>query len=144
MSDAVISALIGCAGIALGSLITILGLFCQSLFQFHKERKQHIMRKREELYLKACEVLMEHDKYCSQHNFNKYCKEKFNEIQAMMLIYASRKIYDAYYTLDGEIISSYNGITTKKKIEKIGSRNADKVEAFASKMRKELKLKDRF
>lgn len=82
MSDAVISALIGCGGIALRSLITILGLFCQSLFQFHRERKQHIMRKREELYLKACEVIIEHDKYC---------KEKFNKIQTMMLIYASKK-----------------------------------------------------
>lgn len=115
MSDTIVASLIGCGGIVLGSLITILGLFCQSLFQFHRERKQHIMRKREELYLKACEVLMEHDKYCSQHNFNKRCKEKFNEIQAMMLIYASRKIYDNYYTLDGKIVSSYNGITTKKK-----------------------------
>ena len=85
---------------------------------------------------------MEHDKYCSQHNFNKRCKDKFNEIQAMMLIYASRNIYDAYYTIDGEIISSYNGVTAKKEIEKIANNNADKVEAFAGKMRKELKLKD--
>jgi len=140
MSDTIIAALIGCGGIALGSLITILGLFCQSLFQFHKEQKQHIMRKREELYLKACEVLMEHDKYCSQHNFNKRCKEKFNEIQAMMLIYASRKMYDAYYALDSEIITSYNEIRNKKKTEEIANKNADKVESFAENMRKELNL----
>lgn len=142
MSDTVIASLIGCGGIAIGSLITIGGLVCQSRLQFAREQKQHIMRKREELYLKACEVLMEHDKYCSQHNFNKYCKKKFNEIQAMMLIYASRKIYDRYYALDGEITTSYNGITNEDKIEKIANMNADKVEDFASKMRKELKLKD--
>lgn len=134
--------MIGCGGIALGSFITIIGIFCQSLFQFRRERKQHIMRKREELYLKACEVLMEHDKYCSLHNFNKHCKDKFNEIQAMMLIYASRNIYDGYYTLDGEIISSYNRVTAKKELAKIANNNADKVEAFAAKMRKDLKIKD--
>lgn len=140
MSDTVIAALIGCCGVAIGALITIGGLVCQSRLQFGKEQKQHVMRKREELYLKACEVLMEHDKYCSQHNFNKHCKEKFNEIQAMMLIYASRKIYKKYYDLDRVIIASYNGITNKQKIEEIANKNADKVEAFASKMRKELKL----
>ncbi len=143
MSDTIIAAFIGCGGIALGSFITIIGIFCQSLFQFHRERKQHIMRKREELYLKACEVLMEHDKYCSMNKFNKYCKDKFNEIQAMMLIYSSRKIYKEYYALDCEITNSYSGIVNRKKVDEISNKNADKVEMFANKMRKELKIQER-
>jgi len=58
-----------------------------------------------------------------------------------MLIYASRKIYKEYYKLDSEIWQTYAKIHTKKQAEQISNEIADKIEAFAEKMRKELGIK---
>lgn len=143
MSDTVVAALIGVGGLVSGSLLTLCGLWLQSLLQYKRENRQHLARKREELYLLACDVLMLHDKYYSAPTgiIDEECKTKFNEIQARMMLYASKEVYDAYYKLDGEIIHSYDKIRTKSKIEEISNKNADKVEVFATKMRKELGIK---
>ena len=128
-------------GVVVGALITLVGLGIQSWLQSRRERKLHIMRKREELYINACTVLMEHDKYRRDHQWPKKCKEMFNELQGQMLIYASKKIYDEYYDLDSEICIFYDKIKDKKKIEAKSRKMADKVVAFATKMRKELGIK---
>lgn len=67
MNDTIIASLIGAIGIVIGALITLFGLGVQSYLQSRRERKLHIMRKREELYIEACQVLMEHDKYRRNH-----------------------------------------------------------------------------
>lgn len=141
MSETIIASLVAAGGVVVGALITLIGLGVQSWLQSRRERKLHIMRKREELYINACTVLMEHDKYCRDHQWPKKCKEMFNELQGQMLIYASKKIYDEYYELDSEICVCYDKIKDKKKIEAKSHKIADKIVIFATKMRKELGIK---
>ena len=141
MSETIIASLVAAGGVVVGSVITLLGLGIQSWLQSRRERKLHIIRKREELYIKACHVLMEHDKYCRDHQWPKKCKDMFNELQGQMLIYASKKIYDEYYDLDSEICGCYDKIKDKKKIETKSRKMADKIVDFATKMRKELGIK---
>ena len=141
MSETIIAALVGAGGVFVGALMTLIGLGIQSWLQSRREEKQHIKRKREELYIKVCYVLMEHEKTGRYKEINKHCKDVFNELQAPMLIYASRKIYKEYYKLDSEIWQTYAKIHTKKQAEQISNEIADKIEAFAEKMRKELGIK---
>ncbi len=141
MSETIIASLVGAGGVFVGALMTLIGLGIQSWLQSRREEKQHIKRKREELYIKVCYVLMEHEKTGRYKEINKHCKDVFNELQAPMLIYASRKIYKEYYKLDSEIWQTYAKIHTKKQAEQISNEIADKIEAFAEKMRKELGIK---
>lgn len=141
MSETIIASLVGAGGVVVGALMTLIGLGIQSWLQSRREEKQHIKRKREELYIKVCYVLMEHEKTGRYKEINKHCKDVFNELQAPMLIYASRKIYKEYYKLDSEIWQTYAKIHTKKQAEQISNEIADKIEAFAEKMRKELGIK---
>lgn len=141
MSETIIASLVGAGGVFVGALMTLIGLGIQSWLQSRREEKQHIKRKREELYIKVCYVLMEHEKTGRYKEINKRCKDVFNELQAPMLIYASRKIYKEYYKLDSEIWQTYAKIHTKKQAEQISNEIADKIEAFAEKMRKELGIK---
>lgn len=141
MSETIIASLVGAGGVVVGALMTLIGLGFQSWLQSRREEKQHIKRKREELYIKVCYVLMEHEKTGRYKEINKHCKDVFNELQAPMLIYASRKIYKEYYKLDSEIWQTYAKIHTKKQAEQFSNEIADKIEAFAEKMRKELGIK---
>lgn len=141
MSETIIAALVGAGGVVVGALITLIGLGIQSCLQSHREEKQHIKRKREDLYIKACTVLMEHDKYRRDHEWPDSCKTMYNELQGPMLIYASRKIYKKYYDLDSEICQCYDKIKSRKEINKKSDEIADKIEAFAEEMRKELGIK---
>ena len=136
-----ISLLCGLAGTALGGYISYKTMLAQLKNQHEIEQERHIRQKREELYTKICYVLMEHEKFCRYGQWNKHCKEVFNELQAPMLIYASRKIYKEYYKLDSEIWQTYAKIHTKKQAEQFSNEIADKIEAFAEKMRKELGIK---
>lgn len=141
MSDTIIASLVAAGGVVVGALITLFGLGIQSRLQAQRERKLHIMHKKEELYINACMVLMEHDKYRREHQWSKQCKEMFNDLQGQMLIYASKKIYDAYYELDSEICVCYDKLKDKKKIEAKSQKMADQIVNFATKMRKELGIK---
>lgn len=128
-------------GVIIGAMLTGGFTWLLDYFKSKREYKQHIKEKREELYIQACHVLMEHDKYCRDHEWPKKCKEMFNELQGKMLIYASRNIYKQYYALDTEICSIYAKMKSKKQREEMSDQIADKVEAFASEMRKELGIK---
>ncbi|MBR1373698.1 hypothetical protein IJ556_04520 [bacterium] len=141
MSDTIIAALIGVVGIVVGALITLCGLGLQSVLQSRRERKLHIMRKREELYINACQVLMEHDKYRRNHQWPQKCKDMFNALQGQMIIYASKKIYDEYYELDSEIWRCYDKMRDSRTIEVKAEKMADKIVKFGTKMRKELGIK---
>ena len=141
MNDTIIASLIGAIGIVIGALITLFGLGVQSYLQSRRERKLHIMRKREELYIEACQVLMEHDKYRRNHQWSRKCKDMFNALQGQMIIYASKKIYDEYYKLDSEICQCYDKMRDAKAIEAKADEMADKIVAFGTKMRKELGVK---
>jgi hypothetical protein len=141
MSETIIASLIAAAGVVVGAIITLLGLGIQSWLQSRRERKLHIMRKREELYINACQVLMEHDKYRRSHQWPKKCKDMFNALQGQMIIYASKRIYDEYYQLDTEICQCYNKMRNERVIEDKADEIADKIVAFGTKMRKELGIK---
>lgn len=141
MSETIIASFVAAGGVVIGALITLFGLGVQSWLQAKRENKQHLKRKREELYIKACAVLMEHEKYCRDHEWPDCCKVMYNELQGAMLIYASRQIYKKYYALDSEICQCYDKIKSKKEINKKSDEIADKIEAFAEEMRKELGIK---
>lgn len=141
MSETIIAALVGAGGVVVGALITLIGLGIQSCLQSHREEKQHIKRKREDLYIKACTVLMEHDKYRRDHEWPDSCKTIYNELQGPMLIYSSRHIYKKYYALDSEICQCYDKMKSRKEINKKSDEIADKIEDFAKDMRKELGIK---
>lgn len=141
MSETIIAALVGAGGVVVGALITLIGLGIQSCLQSRREEKQHIKRKREDLYIKACTVLMEHDKYRRDHEWPDCCKVMYNELQGAMLIYASRQIYKKYYALDSEICQCYDKMKSRKEINKKSDEIADKIEDFAKDMRKELGIK---
>lgn len=141
MSETIIASLVGAGGVVVGAMMTLIGLGIQSWLQSRREEKQHIKRKREELYIKICYVLMEHDKYRRDHEWPDCCKVMYNELQGPMLIYASRKIYKKYYELDSEICQCYDKIKSRKEINKKSDEIADKIEAFAEEMRKELGIK---
>ncbi len=141
MSETIIASLVAAGGVVVGALITLVGLGIQSLLQSRRERKLHIMRKREELYIEACQVLMEHDKYRSNHQWPRKCKDMFNALQGQMIIYASKKIYDEYYKLDSEICQCYDKMRDARAIEAKADEMADKIVAFGTKMRKELGVK---
>ena len=141
MSETIIASLVAAGGVVVGSLITLIGLGIQSWLQSRRERKLHIMRKREELYIEACQVLMEHDKYRRNHQWPRKCKDMFNALQGQMIIYASKKIYDEYYKLDSEICQCYDKMRDARAIEAKADEMADKIVAFGTKMRKELGVK---
>lgn len=141
MSDTIIASLIAAGGVGLGSLITLLGLCVQSVLQTQREQVLHLKRKREELYIKACNILMEHEKYRREHKWPQSCKDMFNDLQGPMMIYASKAIYDEYYKLDREICHVYDKIRSKRQIDIKSNEMADKIEAFATKMRSELGIK---
>ena len=141
MSETIIASLVGAGGVVVGALITLIGLGIQSCLQSHREEKQHIKRKREDLYIKACTVLMEHDKYRRDHEWPDSCKTVYNELQGPMLIYSSRQIYKKYYALDSEICQCYDKMKSRKEINKKSDEIADKIEDFAKDMRKELGIK---
>lgn len=141
MSETIIASLVGAGGVVVGAMMTLIGLGIQSWLQSRREEKQHIKRKREELYIKICYVLMEHDKYKRDHEWPDSCKTMYNELQGPMLIYASRQIYKKYYDLDSEICQCYDKIKSRKEINKKSDEIADKIEAFAEEMRKELGIK---
>ena len=128
-------------GVIIGAVITGGFTWLLDYFKGRRERKQYLIHKREELYIKACAVLMEHDKYCRDHEWPDICKTMYNELQGPMLIYASKRLYDEYYKLDREICQSYDKIHSKGKIEAKSNEIADKVEKFATKARKELGIK---
>lgn len=141
MSETIIASLVAAGGVVVGALITLMGLGIQSWLQSRRERKLHIMRKREELYIEACQVLMEHDKYRRNHQWPRKCKDMFNALQGQMIIYASKKIYDEYYKLDSEIWQCYDKMRDARAIEAKADEMADKIVAFGTKMRKELGIK---
>ena len=141
MSETIIASLVAAGGVVVGALITLMGLGIQSWLQSRRERKLHIMRKREELYIEVCQVLMEHDKYRRNHQWPRKCKDMFNALQGQMIIYASKKIYDEYYKLDSEICQCYDKMHNVKAIEAKADEMADKIVAFGTKMRKELGIK---
>ena len=143
MSETIIASLVAAGGVVVGSLITLIGLGIQSWLQSRRERKLHIMQKREDLYIEACQVLMEHDKYRRNHQWPRKCKDMFNALQGQMIIYASKKIYDEYYKLDSEICQCYNKMRDARAIEAKADEMADKIVAFGIKMRKELGIKDK-
>lgn len=143
MSETIIASLVAAGGVVVGALITLVGLGIQSWLQSRRERKLHIMRKREELYIEACQVLMEHDKYRRNHQWPRKCKDMFNVLQGQMIIYASKKIYDEYYKLDSEICQCYDKMRDARAIEAKADEMADKIVAFGTKMRKELGIKEK-
>lgn len=135
--------------VIIGGTFTLVGVFIgwvlnliQSYFQGKREQRLHLREKREDVYLRACDVLMRNDKcyrkeYVSYKEYGEF-KKLFNELQSLMLIYASPDVYKDYYKISGEICSTYEGLKNKKEKEKVMYINADKVESFANKMRKEL------
>ena len=133
-------------GIILGALLTG-GFTC--FIEWRKsvtEQKLHLRAKREETYIKVLDVLMRSDKcyrekYVDEKEYEEY-KRLFNDLQSLMLVYASSKIYKEYYKLCAEICNTYEGIKKKKKREKLQYINADKVENFATLIRKELGIED--
>ena len=143
MSETIIASLVAAGGVVVGSLITLMGLGIQSWLQSRRERKLHIMQKREDLYIEACQVLMEHDKYRRNHQWPRKCKDMFNALQGQMIIYASKKIYDEYYKLDSEIWQCYDKMRDVRAIEAKADEMADKIVAFGTKMRKELGIKEK-
>ena len=143
MSETIIASLVAAGGVVVGALITLVGFGIQSWLQSRRECKLHIIRKREELYIEACQVLMEHDKYRRNHQWPRKCKDMFNALQGQMIIYASKKIYDEYYKLDSEIWQCYDKMRDARAIEAKADEMADKIVAFGTKMRKELGIKEK-
>lgn len=132
-------------GIILGSLLTAGFTWFVEWRKSVGEQKVHLREKREEVYLEACDILMRLDKcyrekYVEQDEYEEY-KKLFNDLQSHMLVYASSEIYDEYYILCEEIATLYAGIKKKKQREKLQRINANKVEQFANKIRKELGVK---
>lgn len=136
-----ISLICGLAGTALGGYISYKTMLAQQDKQREIENDRHIKQKREDLYIKACAVLMEHDKYRRDHEWPDCCKVMYNELQGAMLIYSSRQIYKKYYELDSEICQCYDKMKSRKEINKKSDEIADKIEDFAKDMRKELGIK---
>ena len=130
-------------GIILGALLTGGFTGCWEWLQSERSREIYIKQKREELYIAVCQVLMEHEKYRRSHEWPQRCKTMFNELQGKMLIYSSKKIYDEYYKLDTEIWNCYDKMKDQRKIEEKSNEIADKIVKLATKMRKELGIKDK-
>lgn len=130
-------------GIILGALLTAGFTWFVDFLKSKRDRGLYIKQKREELYINVCQVLMEHEKYRRSHEWPKKCKTMFNALQGQMLIYASKKIYDEYYVLDTEICNCYDTIRSQKQIEAKSNEMADKIVKLATKMRKELGIKDK-
>ena len=103
-----------------------------------KDQKFHLRENRENTYLEVLDVLMLCDKYCrSKKELNKY-RNKFNNLQAKMMLYAPKEIYDKYYKLINAINRSYE----KNKDKNITSNeNSDKIEKFSNELRKNLNIK---
>ncbi len=141
MSETIIASLVAAGGVVVGSIITLVGLGVQYWLQARNERKLRIMQKREELYINACQVLMEHDKYRRNHQWPQKCKDMFNSLQGQMIIYASKKIYDEYYKLDSEIWQCYDKMNEREAIEAKADEIADKIVVFGTKMRRELGIR---
>lgn len=102
-----------------------------------KDNEIHIRENRENTYLEVLDVLMLCDKYCrSKKDLNKY-RNKFNNLQAKMMLYAPKRIYDKYYKLINEINMSYE----KSKDKNLTSNeNSDKIEKFSNELRKNLNI----
>ena len=132
-------------GVIIGSLLTAGFTWFIEWRKTLAEKATRLRERREEVYLKACDILMRHDKcyrkkYVPIKEFEEY-KRIFNDLQSCMLIYASSEIYKEYYKLCEEICETYEGVKKRKTREKLIDINAIKVEEFANKIRKELGVK---
>lgn len=141
MSENIIIAFIGAGGIVLGAIITLMGGMWQSYLQSKREYKMHLRVKREDVYKKACDSLMIQDK-CIRKNLNstKWYKV-FNELQADIMLYASKSIRKEYYKI-GIDIQKLHTYASQKNKNLIQIRIADKIMSLNDKMRKELKIND--
>ncbi len=109
------------------------------------EQKVHLREKREEVYLRVLDVLTRHEKCYREKRiledeYEEY-KKLFNDLQSYMMVYASPTIYNEYYKLCNEIMDVYTKITKRKNRENMLEINANKIEKFADKIRKELGVK---
>lgn len=142
MSDVVIASLIGAGGVLIGSVITLLGLGLQSYLQSKREQKQHLYVKKEELYVKIYDMLMEVDGNYRKNNWtDKGFKGRYNFIQSNIALFASKKIYAEYYKLLNTIQNSYDKKQKSSDRMNVSMHNADKIEAFAKQLREELGIK---
>lgn len=141
MSENLIIAFIGAGGIILGSIITLLGGMWQSYLQSKREYAMHLRIKREDVYKKACDSLMIQDE-CIRKNLNSTKWHKvFNELQADIMLYASKSIRKEYYRIGIDIQKLYT-YTSQKDRNTIQVRIADKIMSLNDKMRKELKIRN--
>lgn len=139
--------------VIIGGTFTLIGIFIgwllnliQSYFQEKREQQIHLREKREDVYLKVLDVLTRHEKcYREKHvsieEYEEY-KKAYNDLQSYMMLYASPKIYKEYYKNCNEITECYVKIKKRTDRERMLGINADKIELFAYKMRKELGIKN--
>lgn len=98
MSDTVLASLFSIAGVALGSFITIFGLWWQDKLRFKREEKKYFKRKKEEIYSTMIRWMINYAGY--KRNLSKISAEEstrricilineLNELQSQRCIFCS-------------------------------------------------------
>lgn len=130
-------------GIILGSLLTAGFTWFVEWRKSISDEKNHLQRKREELYVQMYDLVMRYEKDARTYKSKKYISEEtrdiFNEIEPKT-IWATVNIREKFYSLFGEIMESANSY--KKHWEKTSDKNREKILNFKEQIRKELGLKN--
>ena len=132
-------------GIIIGAILT--GVFSWFI-EWRKAITENALRlreKREEVYLRVLDVLTRHEKCYREKRivekeYEEY-KKLFNDLLSYMMVYATPEIYNGYYKLRSDIMDSYIKVKKRKDRENMLEINANRIEKFANKIRKELGVK---
>lgn len=103
-----ISLLFGLVGTAIGGYISYRTMLAQLKSQREIEHDRHIKQKREELYLKACDVLLEYHMYTRKKlPVPDDAIMRYNHLQSHIAVYASTNVFTKYYEL-AKLITTEN------------------------------------
>ena len=127
--------IIGLTGVIIGALISQLG----DLIKFNRDKKLHLLRKREETYIEMQEALTKFQEKLpylkGTKQFPKELRLVFNSVRAKTTTYASEKVCNDFYDL---ITKHFIGevVCDGKEMD------SDKVDKLIEEIRKELGIKE--
>lgn len=134
MDTKLLSALIGFAGVIIGTMLTIFSTLIVEYFRAKREDKKYSIQRKETIYCKSCELIdkitiFDKDTVVDSIDFYKKITEEFISIKVQLKLFAPNNIFEKFK----EIIKEFG--ETK-------SISDDKEQQFIKILKKDLNIKD--
>lgn len=134
MDTKLLSALIGFAGVIIGTILTIFSTLIVEYFRIKREEKKYNVQRKETIYCKSCELIdkvtiFNKDTIIDNVDFYKKIIEEFISVEVQLKLFAPKCIFEQFKALLKEFIE-------KKSISNNNETN------FIDILRKDLNIKD--